>query len=322
MKNKKGYEKLIIYLDQFAMSNMIDAKEGDIWYDIKSNIERCHKNGGIICPMSAEHVLETSQRDFQRASMQNDFYWKISDGYTLWNLSYMIAWQICKLLKRDIHGFYFFKHNPNWDLAEEKCYNLIHLLFKKEKEDNSFDCFNKSELNITAKSKILNFDKYKKVMLQKILEQNYLFTFRQKISSTIENFDYINDSFKSNSEWPINIGPIILCLIFIFQFSKDDFCYLCDEIDEFGAERIDSLNIRNKLASYLNVNGGDTSINDIIDYNRIATGLPYSDILFCDKKFKRYVIELGLDKKYSAKVLSAIDEDLEYFLRYILEVSE
>jgi hypothetical protein len=321
MKNKKGYKKLIIYLDQFAVSNMIDAKEGDIWYDIKNNIEKYHKNGEIICPMSAEHVLETSQRDFQRASMQNDFYWKISDRYTFWNLSYMIAWQIYKLFKRNISDFYFLKYNPNWDLAEEKCYNFIHLLFKKEKEDKSFDCFNKSELNIVTKSKILNYDKYNKVAIQEILEQNYLLAFRQKISSIIENFDYINDSLKSNSE-RIDIDPTILCLIFRFQFSKDDFCDLRDEIDKFGAEQIDSLYIRNKLVSYLNVNGGNTSMNDIIDYNRIATGLPYSDILFCDKKFKRYVIELGLDKKYSAKVLSATDEDLEYFLRYILKAAE
>lgn len=321
MKNKKGYEKLIIYLDQFAMSNMIDAKEGDIWYDIKNNIERCHKNGDIICPMSAEHVLETSQRDFQRASLQNDFYWKISDGYTFWNLSYMIAWQICKLLKRNVLDFYFLKYNPSWDLSEEKCYNFIHLLFKKEKEDNSLDCFNKSELNIVAKSKILNYDKYKKVIIQEVLEDNYLLAFKRKIRSTIENFDYISDSLKSNFERLIDIDPIVLCLIFSFQFSKDDFCYLRDEIDKFGAERIDSLFIRNKLVSYFNVNGGNDSINDFIDCHRIATGLPYSDILFCDKKYKKYVIDLDLNKKYNAIVLSAINEDLECF-RNILEVAQ
>ena len=90
-----------------------------------------------------------------------------------------------------------------------------------------------------------------------------------------------------------------------------------DEIDKFGAERIDSLNIKLKLVSYFNVNGGNASMNDIIDYQRIATGLPYSDILFCDKKYKNYVMELGLNKKYNTKVFSATNEDLEYFLDYL-----
>lgn len=319
MLQKGKYGKILVYLDQFAVSNMVDAKEGDIWYNIKKNIEKHHCNEKIICPMSAEHVLETSQRDSQRAGMQDGFYWKLSDGYTFEELSYIIAGQICELIKnKDLHTFYL-KHNPNWDLNEAECYDTINLLFNKEKKDAAqhLDSFNKSQLNLTAKSKILNFNKYKKTVLQKILEQNRLLTFKEKISSVIEKFDYINDFSKSNLKWLIDHDLIIFCLIFYFQFSKDDFCYLRDEIDKFGAERIDSLNIKLKLVSYFNVNGGNASMNDIIDYQRIATGLPYSDILFCDKKYKNYVMELGLNKKYNTKVFSATNEDLEYFLDYL-----
>lgn len=307
--------KLVVYLDQFAISNMVDAKEGDIWCDVKKAIEKYHSDGKIICPMSAEHVLETSQRDFERAGMQDNFFWKISDGYTFWNFSYIIAGQICELIKNEHLHTFFLKHNPNWDLSQEESYNIINLLFGIEKKDinQNFDSFSESELNKIAKNKILHFDEYKKEILKKILECNDIDNFIQKIAFTIKDFD----SLKQNPILLIDISTIILCLVVCFQFSKRDFINLQQEINEFGVEHIDSLSIKIKLNSYLNVNGGNTNINDVIDCNRIATGLPYSDILFCDKKYKRYIIKLGLNKRYDAKIFSGTNEDLKYFLNYL-----
>mgnify|MGYP001755603792 CR=1 FL=1 len=314
--------KSVVYLDQFAISNMVDAKEGDIWYDVKKVIEKYHSDGKIICPMSAEHVLETSQRDFKRAGMQDEFFWEISDGYTFWALPYIIAGQICELIKsKDLDTFYL-EYNPNWNLAEEKCYNIVKLLFRDGKNDvnQNFGSFGRSKLNKIVKSKILHFDKHKKALLQEILKQSQLFVFKQKIDFVVENFDYINETIKSSPEQLIEIDLIILCLILCFQFSKQDFCCLRSKLYMFEAKRIKSLDIEFNLCSYLHVNGGKVSMNDIVDYRRIATGLPYSDVLFCDKKYKRYIIELGLNKRYDAKICSGTNEDLKYFLDYLYEL--
>lgn len=50
--------------------------------------------------------------------------------------------------------------------------------------------------------------------------------------------------------------------------------------------------------------------SDHIDIGRICTALPISTILMTDKKRKNEILELKLDKKYSTKIFSGTDEDL------------
>ena len=55
-------EKKILYLDQFAMSNMYNAASTSLWGVLRQTIQEKVSKGGLLCPMSLEHLYETVGR--------------------------------------------------------------------------------------------------------------------------------------------------------------------------------------------------------------------------------------------------------------------
>ncbi|CAM3913778.1 hypothetical protein MUGA111182_16895 [Mucilaginibacter galii] len=72
-------KRLCIYLDQFAVSNLVDGAE--YWCDLKEVILDGVSRGRIICPIPFEHLLETSARTPDKALANHDFMKVVSDGY-------------------------------------------------------------------------------------------------------------------------------------------------------------------------------------------------------------------------------------------------
>jgi hypothetical protein len=83
VKKINSPKKKCIYLDQFAVSDMIDADNKSIWSDIRMKLFELHKNGLIFCPLSTEHYFETSQKNIEGAKNHDEFLSQLSDGYCL-----------------------------------------------------------------------------------------------------------------------------------------------------------------------------------------------------------------------------------------------
>ena len=63
MKKIFKKDKLCIYLDQFALTDLMDSKEGENWFEIKNLLLDSHEKGLLFCPLSSEHFIETSKKN-------------------------------------------------------------------------------------------------------------------------------------------------------------------------------------------------------------------------------------------------------------------
>lgn len=52
-------EKNILYLDQFAVSNMYDAAPTSTWGQLRHVVQEKVSRGILTCPMPLEHLYET-----------------------------------------------------------------------------------------------------------------------------------------------------------------------------------------------------------------------------------------------------------------------
>lgn len=66
-------KKKIVYLDQFAVSNMV-SEISSIWIEAKEVLIHSVQSGKVICPIPMEHYIETGTRLQREAIKQDDFF--------------------------------------------------------------------------------------------------------------------------------------------------------------------------------------------------------------------------------------------------------
>src|SRR4030042_1707244 len=96
-----------IYLDQFAVSNICDMPD-EIWAEISSLIKRGLQLKRIICPLSIEHLLETSGKPLDKAVKHDEEFQKLSFGWSFYPEPEISAHHIiCRLrnIKKTKHHF-------------------------------------------------------------------------------------------------------------------------------------------------------------------------------------------------------------------------
>ena len=82
MRKVDPKNKICIYLDQFAISDILE-NVNPLWIEIKKLLENSYSSGKIYCPLCNEHVLETVRKNFYSAKTHHDYLKSISDGYIL-----------------------------------------------------------------------------------------------------------------------------------------------------------------------------------------------------------------------------------------------
>lgn len=121
MKRKK-----ILYLDQFAVSNMYNAVPTSLWGQLRNIIIEKVNNRILSCPMPLEHLYETLGRSnmgengnesieySKQIAQQHHFFSEIAKGTTFYGYEEIAATEIMMLLRqgnvKPIQSMYFIKH--------------------------------------------------------------------------------------------------------------------------------------------------------------------------------------------------------------------
>ena len=90
----------IIYLDQFASSGIFESTLME-WTKIKELIVEGFNNNKLICPLSAEHYIETSQKQKDKAILLDNEFYKISGGYALKPEVFITSQLIISLIRKN-----------------------------------------------------------------------------------------------------------------------------------------------------------------------------------------------------------------------------
>lgn len=311
MQKRLCNNKILIYLDQFAVSGMIEAKEGSIWHRIKLRLQKLYSEGLLFCPLSTEHAMETSLKRYESAAIHESFFKSISDGFTFLDIASIITGQINDLVKNKGKLCTPFLSYPKWDLSDKQNHENISQAFGKNKKDelHMFEKFKNDDLSVLVRDRITHADKEHKCKFLDFFESVEVNKFKKKTKWLIDNYDFFKCR-KDRDLLELDLDK----LLFDFDFTISDFENLIIQIENSNFNNIPTLNIKTKLSFIPIINSCSLVYNDFIDINRIAIGLPYSDYLFCDKKHKTNILNLGLDKLYGTNVFSGEPSDLKEFL--------
>ncbi|HZL08388.1 MAG TPA: hypothetical protein VFC65_00205 [Prolixibacteraceae bacterium] len=301
----------IIYLDQFASIGLFESKSRE-WKKIREWIITGVENKKIICPLSAEHYLETAQKEKQKAIALDTEFYKISGGFAFKSELFITSQLIISLIRqnnvtlktylydeifknvlsdeRNINTFKKTKKQLNDNIAEgTQLANEI----RKITRDNRSDLKTKQQLILAHKS--VNISEFIS-RLNDLLSEGHIF---------IRGVPF------ESGDVPHWIDQLIFQLTNKHRITKKETILLISELEKFGFNNIPTLDIRTSLSAIISAYNKNETVNDQIDIMRISTGLPISDILLTDKQRKNEILELGINEKYHTKIYSGTKNDLE-----------
>lgn len=324
MTRKEIVPKVCIYLDQFAISDMLESREGTTWFEIRKALERGHKNGLLFCPLSPEHFLETSQKSIDNAKIHDSFLSRLSDGFCIKPELFITSQLISSRIRRNNVTIRTYMYDNVKDVLENEsnyqCFNKSNKEFK--------DLITEETIGINSIRKLTNNQKIQPKLKDSLMKVHKLLSVQKFIDRLKElkarNNIIIRGDKIGEKEIPNWIDLIIDQLLKKHKFSKYEIDLLIKEFETHGFENIPTLNIRTTLDALVSVYSKNEYSNDHVDFMRIITGLPKSDILLTDKKRKAELIESRLPEKYNTKVFSGVEKDLESLLKEIchLELRE
>ena len=305
--------KQCIYLDQFAVSEMA-IPTSKIWKDIRQKIIQLHSENLIFCPISLEHFIETAGKDFEHFKELHNFLYAISSGYFIKPEIFITSQLISSQIRNNniTHKTFLDENYPILENLEDKYEKL------KQTKSGYNEMFTEGLSDLNLFRNMQGTQRLENKMKEDFLNANLQISSTNFVSRLKELQQDNKISIRGNNfgghEMPNWLDQIIYQLLTKHKFSRNEIDKLITEFERNGFNNISVLDIRFKINSLLSVYNKKEIPSDHIDIGRICTALPISTILLTDKKRKYEILELQLDKKYSTKIFSGTQEDLNDFL--------
>ncbi|OSY87034.1 hypothetical protein WH52_13290 [Tenacibaculum holothuriorum] len=281
------------------------------WSRIKELLLQLHSKGIIFCPLSNEHYIETSWKEYKEAKNHDLFLNKISDEFCFKTEAFLTSQLISSRIRKNkitvktyLHTEVkeILKDSDNYKFYREKNTELFKTIKEIGHDTNEFKKLTSNQ-KIDSKTQKIMFNALMHLEAQKFI---------QRLEKLYDKGKLMIESYKSTtSEFPKWTDLVLDILIKKHKFRKKEIQKLIFELKSNGFKNISTLNIRFSLISLMNLRSKKDSSNDQIDIARISTSLDFSDIMLTDKKRKHEIHELELDKLYNTKVFSGIKSDLD-----------
>ena len=301
----------IIYLDQFASVGLFESESAD-WKRIKELIIACVEKKIAICPLSAEHYLESAQKEDKKAIALDTEFYKISGGFAFKSELFITSQLLISFIRK------------NNITLKTYLYDKIfaNVLSDKKNLDTFIETKNQLNTKIAESTQFVN--EIRKITRSDRTDSK---TKRQlilvhKSINTSEFISRLNDLLRDghifirgvpfeSGDVPHWIDQLIFQLTKKHRITKKETKILISELEKNGFDNIPTLDIRTSLSAIISVYNKKETVNDHIDIMRISSGLPISDVLLTDSQRKKEIIECGLHEKYKTKVYSGTKNDLE-----------
>ena len=318
---RKG--KKILYLDQFAVSNMYEAAPASVWGLLRQVIQEKVSKGILSCPMPLEHLYETVGRsnidktgnrndEYSRKIIeQHNFFRELANGTAFYGYEEIAASEIIMLLRQG-------KINPTKAIYLHKApYAQIDLCSIYE-EGHAFNKDNhKYNRNLSQgvnelreMTQPLNNDirtKQKK-SIDPIFQKAIIRLLVNRYIDGLKDFckkGYVKvRGVDCGTFEGLHKVDFLIYNLTKKRINKRETEKLIKELETNGFERIPSMNIRSLLSADIAIYDKQQVPNDEIDLDRAAVGLRISDYFFADNDKKLTIEKYNLDKLYQTKVFS------------------
>lgn len=324
MKKKK-----ILYLDQFAVSNMYNCAQDSSWGVLSNIIQEKVRNGVLSCPMPLDHLYETvgrsnkdrngnqSEEYSRKIIEQHNFFRDLANGTAFYGYEEVAATEIMMLLRQG-------KINPMKSMYIHKALYAEIDISDIYEEGHSFNEENhqynrklfQSANEIREITKPLNNDLRTKQnnstdpLFQKAILYLQVNKYLEGLKEFYEKgFVKVRGVKCGSFELPHKVDILIYYLT-KKRINRRETKKLIHELEKHGFERIPSMNIRSILSTDIALCDKQQVPNDEIDLDRAAVGLRISDYFFADNDKKLTIEKYNLDKQYRTKVFSGKNDSV------------
>ncbi|GMN11361.1 hypothetical protein MTsPCn9_10320 [Croceitalea sp. MTPC9] len=310
-RQNKATKKKCIYLDQFAVSDLLAPDSNSLWGSIRALILKKRAEGKLYCPLSHEHFLETAKKRKTDAQRHDQFLTTLSDGFAFKPDLFITSQLISSRLRGNrVTQKTFFYANIDSKMSTDENYIFFDKLANEHKTliEDAVAGLNKLRAQ-TRTQKIKGKAKSSFIQASKYI-QTQSFIQRLEELMKLERL-YIRGDRIGDKEVPNWVDLILEQLLKRHKLKKKEVKRLLLEFKSKGFENIATLNIRTTLLAYLALYSKKESQADHIDIMRISTGLPLSDIMLVDRQRKAELVESGLAAKYNTLIYSGRSNDLK-----------
>jgi hypothetical protein len=316
-------ERKILYLDQFAVSNMYNAAPTSAWGMLRHTIQEKVSKGVLSCPMPLEHLYETVGRsnkdktgnqneEYSRKIIeQHDFFRELANGTAFYGYEEIAATEIIMLLRQGkinpTKAIYLHKA-PYAQIDISDIYDEGHAF----NEDNHIYNRNLSQgvNELREITQPLNNDirtKQKKSidpLLQKAIVRSLVDSYIVGLKGFCQKGYVKVRGVNCGTFEGLHKVDLLIYKLTKKRINKRETEKLIKEFETNGFDRIPSMNIHSVLSADLALFDKQQVPNDEIDIDRAAVGLRISDYFFADNEKKLTIEKYRLDRQYQTKVYS------------------
>ncbi len=301
---------LLLYLDQCVLSRFLATSENEKWRELCDVISRGSAERRFLCPMSLEHLVESSGLATREAVFLDDVIRKLSLGWSLLPEPKLIVKQIIGRLRRIPNKPEHFMQKGLWQpIANSATLTALKEMKEVLDQHNATTMRGANEINALIRNgrrptpEMLRFglrrrtDQYVKQLVAQLTVSMALggVTIRAKKGAA------------SVKDW---ISVVLFHLVQDEKFSLLEAQELYDILMTEKLDFIPTLKIKAELEALQFYRRGNIKPADQYDITRSACALPYADIFVTDGAKASAIRDLRLDTIFNTEVFSLRKREL------------
>lgn len=311
--------KTVIYLDQFAVSNL---SEEDSWKEFLNLLNEGIRKEKLAVLYSTEHLIESCQKDYERAVNADRLLFTLSKGLSLETEAITTSRLLINVIRKipSKASTYCLQIKKPVLEDKEKYENLRELksTFNQMVGEGTSLVNQIRDATRVSKKGSIEFQKQSalatSVRYQKELEKRlkkfsrYGFYDRHPVTFSMHTIPFWADS-------------IMDILINHHHLNRKEAKKGEDILNKQGLKKIlPPLYVRTVLETMLAVKHQKETANDHLDIVRLCCAVPFADIVLTDKSKVYDIKSIGLDSDFNTEIFSGIKADLENFKKRLEQI--
>jgi hypothetical protein len=300
-----------LYLDQFAVTRICVASPPAEWTEVSALIKQGVKEERLFCPHSVEHLIETTGLDKESAKTIDKESRKLSSGWCFFpEVDVTARYFICKVRNIKMAKRHFIHRKAQHHIDESNVYEKINErrgTFKEMVEEAN------EPVNVirTAARGGKPGKKETRDSVIKIIKDRYAQEMMERLYLLGTQGRY-RPRMIMLAGLAIPFWADIICshLVNRHDMTQEEAIKAFNFLQNEGIDAIPTLSIRASLEAMKAYKGTRETSNDQLDIMRIASALPFADIMLIDGPRASEVRELGLDQKFKTIIHSGKKTDL------------
>jgi len=312
----KYTSKMCVYLDQFAVSYFSENQKWSRLRDLLIYGVKCDK---LFIPYSFEHLIESSQKDFERAKIVDDFLFSVSDGIRLETETVINA----RLLL-----FHVRKKPINKSIFTAKIEKSV---FSNPMLFSDFRNLKQFYNQMVSEGTLVTNELRSAIRLNHNPDFSHLPLFVNRTSEVYKGelvkrlskfskygFYDKHDIRFSMITIPFWADTLINMLINEFGMTRSEAKKAAQILKQEGIKKIiPPLYVRASLESITAIKQKKELVNDHIDIVRLCSAIPFCDLIVTDKSKMHDIQMLGLHDDFKTEIFSGSNSGLLSFEKRI-----